>query len=192
MRNKLLQLFFLTLPFMASCQKYLNKYNVQIGASPTFIFNSNAGSPKVNYFKEWTFAFNVATSIHSRIQIGVNSMTIFHTDYSSGLYKRAYINSLFSQYSISSSKKFNLYAEGSLSRGNYCTCGLRFPYQRNKLNYLGMGLGMNYKLTKSLYLDFGFNNYIITNQIKGKYNFTQYIIGLNYIFNFRERVRSNG
>ena len=87
-----------------------------------------------------------------------------------------------------SSQKSNVFVELSGNKGNYCTCYPNFPYTRENLYYLGIGGGVNFRLHKQFFLDIGFTNYDILNNIKEKYNYTQYIIGINYLINFRKKI----
>jgi len=53
------------------------------------------------------------------------------------------------------------------------------------LSYLGIGGGaqlpLNF-LSKNIFIDLAFFNYTILGKVDFKYNRTQYIIGINYVF----------
>jgi hypothetical protein len=77
-------------------------------------------------------------------------------------------------------KKNSFLLEAGLMYGNYCTCEDDDPFKRDGLYYLDLGGSFEMQLSKRIYLDMGFNVYNILNDVKGKYAYTQYIVGLNY------------
>ncbi len=190
MKNLILTLIALHTYLQAESQGYLHKKNIQFGTSATYIWDKQEKNLNSNHFQELTLAFNVATSVHPKVQIGVNYLHIYHTDYLSSKFNQSKILGIFGQYSIWTHPNANIFVETSFSHGNYCTCDPNLPYTKNQLNYLGFGMGYNRRLLKNIFLDVAFNNYNILNSFKEKYNYTQYIIGLNYILNFKETVHS--
>jgi hypothetical protein len=173
-----------------NAQAYLNKKNIQFGTSATYIADQNEKNINGNSFQELTLALNIATSVHPKVQIGINYLHIYHTDNVSSKFNQSSIIGIFGQYSVWSRQNANIFVETSFNHGNYCTCDPNLPYTKNQLNYLGFGAGYNRRLRKNLFLDLAFNNYNILNSFKEKYNYTQYIIGLNYILNFKQTVQS--
>ncbi len=172
-------------------QNYMAKRNIQFGTSLTYIRETDPiniyGLRQQNL--NWTF--NIATSITPRIQLGVENMHIFFAELTEPKLVQANLFGIFGQYSILTDKKTRVFLETSLHRGNYCSCD-PFPYRKNNLMYYGFGTGLNYYLGKGLILDLGFHNYEIFQKIPRKYNSTKYVVGINYLLNFKNIVRSNG
>lgn len=189
MKNYIVYFLLFVANISIDAQQYMKRSNIQVGTSGTYIWELER-SVQGKQFQEFTFAFNIATSVHRKVQVGINSMTIFHTDFNTSKFNRSNITGIFGQYSLYSTAKKNLFVELSANRGNYCTCDPTFPYTRKNLNYIGIGAGANIHLYKQFYLDLGFSNYNILNKFKEKYNFTQYIIGINYLINFKTTVRT--
>ncbi len=158
--------------------------NLTAGSSLTYIWNSNVSDYPVgkNFYEEYTWNLNIATSINKRIMAGFQVLNIF----TSGTHvnnENYLMYGFFSQFDFFSKKKVSLFAELSINRGDYCTCGHIDPYRKNNIWYMGFGGGLEVPIktiSENLFLDLSWINYQILNKIKTKYNFTQYIIGLNY------------
>ncbi len=187
MKYYIIIIFSLTVNATIFSQKYMKPLDIVIGGSPTLIRNDER-SVQGKRETELTLAFNIATSLHERVQIGINSMTIFHTDFNTSKTNVSRILGVFGQFSMFSSQNGNIFMELSGNKGNYCTCFPNFPYKLENLYYLGIGAGANFRLYKQFFLDIGFTNYDILNNIKEKYNHTQYIIGINYLINFKKKI----
>jgi len=155
------------------------------GLSLTYIWDyDNTGSLTDYRYNEYTWNLNAAVSISKRIYSGVQVMTIFisGTRVDGDNYS---MYGLFGQYNFTPKKKSRFFIETSFNQGNYCTCGKLDPYKKDDLLYWGLGIGLEKPLksiSKSLYLDLSFVNYTILDNLQDKYNYTQYIIGLNYRF----------
>jgi len=157
-----------------------------IGSSLTYTNYANVTDYPTgeHLYKEFTWNINLATNISKRVNLGIQVLNIYtsgtHIDNSNYL-----IYGLFSQYNFLGGKKTptKLFIEGSINKGNYYTGGTLDPYLKEGLYYVGCGMGLDIPLrniSKNLFLDVAFMNYWILNDIFDKYNYTQYIIGLNY------------
>jgi hypothetical protein len=158
----------------------------KVGTSLTYIYNSNKNDypPGEHLYEEYTWNVNFAASINKYLDVGLQFMNIFTsgTHVNNNYYQ---IYGTFAQYDLlaNRSPRFSLFLESSINRGNYCTAGHLDPYEKNNLWYAGLGGGFELPadfLLSGLGIELSFFNYQIINQIQTKYNFTQYIIGLNY------------
>jgi len=167
-------------------QNFLNGFIV--GTSLTYIWNSNKKDYPVdeNFYEEYTWNINFATTLNKRMIAGIQVLNIFtsgtHVENNNYL-----IYGIFTQYDFLAkrNKKTALFLEMSINRGDYCTCGHLDPSRKTNLWYHGFGGGIELpikQISEHLFLDLSFYNYIILNKIKTKYNYTQYIVGLNYHF----------
>jgi len=174
--------FFITIVFLFTFftihAQNLGKH-LTFGTSITFILDNPTSNPSDFFYKEWSWNKNIAVSLTNRWDVGISHINIY-TVGSSLLRERYQLVGLFTQYNFSPKKKNKLFAETSWHLGNYCTCGLDDPYKLEKLNYLGIGGGYELNITKNLYLDLAFNTYFILKDVPRKYNYTQYVVGLNY------------
>jgi hypothetical protein len=135
-------------------------------------------------YNEYTWNFNAAFSIAKGLLAGGQIMTIF----ASGTRienEFFHIYGAFVQYDFFAytKSKASLFIETSFNTGDYLTAGWEDPYRREGLYYYGFGGGLELplsKVSKRLFLDLSFYNYHILNKIHDKYNYTQYIVGLNY------------
>lgn len=160
-------------------------------SSFTYIFNSKTISfdDKYNVYHEKTWANSLALNLNKSLYFGIDylymwtSGSAYENIISNNNY---YLYGLKFQYDFIPQYRDMLFAEASLSYGNYCTCGKLDPYKLDGLVYLGMGVGYDLPITKMLAFRMGFNNYLILNKVEGKYNFTQYILGLAIKLNREE------
>lgn len=168
---------FLSNSFSQNKESYLFK-KVIFGSSVTYIWDSYDNS----FFQEYTWNVNGAISLNKRLFLGVQALTIYAKD-SKSEWENYYIYGVLGQFNLLQSKEYRAFIETSVNKGNYCTCGVEFPYLKDNLYYFGLGAGFDIPLkfiSENLYIDMSFYNYTILNKIKTKYNYTQYIIGLNY------------
>lgn len=159
---------------------------VTVGTSLTRI-RDKYETPSIYDYYEYTWNTNLAIDIAKRWRIGMQYMALWtkKDKVSDGNY---FILGTFSQFNlIPRANKARLYIEGSLNMGNYCTCEPNSPYLRDNLYYYGLGAGIDWELTKWVRLDLGFFNYNIINKFTEKYNYTQYIIGLDFPFLLKKK-----
>ena len=172
----------LTLSVQAQHGKYFAK-NLILGSSFTWKWTDN-NNPAIRYsFNEYTWNINMAVSLNKRMYLGLQLLNIYTKGSKQDLEKyRVY--GMFAQYNVLRQTAHRLFAETSINRGNYCTCGDFEPNRRNNLYYWGIGAGYDLPLKKipGLYLDLSFIHYLILNSVEDKYAYTQYIIGVNYRF----------
>ncbi len=156
----------------------LNK--VTVGTSLTLI-RDEITEPFRYINDEYTWNTNLAIDLNKRLRVGLQYMSLWtrKDQVRDGNY---FILGTFGQFNIlPRADKARLYIEGSLNTGNYCTCRPN-PYLRDNLYYYGLGAGVDWAIAKWVHLDLGFFNYNIFNKFDGKYNYTQYIIGLDFPF----------
>jgi len=164
---------------------FLNK--VEFGTSVTYIWDSPISD---NYFfQELTWNVNGSISISKYMNIGIQSLVIFATSYIPPDTANYNIVGVFSQFNVLNQKEVRIFGEVSLNKGDYCFCvkGNIYdePYRKAGLNYIGYGFGIEmpiFKNNKHLIFEAGFHNFLILNRIKYKSNYTQYILGVNYVF----------
>jgi hypothetical protein len=76
--------------------------------------------------------------------------------------------------------------------GNYCSCSPGFSLRKKGMSYYSVGGGMNIILTKRFLLDLGFTFYNAIKKESPLHGHTKYVIGINYLINFKKTVYSNG
>lgn len=172
-----------------SCFKQsVNKTHKQLGGiiagtSLTYIKNKDKSPNAIegDAFREYSWNINVATHISNRFRLGINTIQIFTKSPSEGK-NNYYLLGAFVQYEpFSPDKKSHFLLETGLMYGNYATLEPYNPYPREGLIYLDAGVTFEWKLLKNIYIETGFNVYPMLNKINGKYSYTQYVLGLNYI-----------
>jgi hypothetical protein len=171
-------------PSKLSAQKGNFARSATVGSSYTYIFDRRMVD--VNTFSryhEFTWNTNIAIEVLPKWYLGFAYMDIrTYSTRNRGQRGKHNMTSIFSQYDIFTHKSKRFFAEAAYSYGNFCTCGLKDPYKLSGLNYLGLGAGVELPLYKKLKLDIAFSNHVILQDVKRKYNFTQYVVGLNYRF----------
>jgi len=165
----------------------------RVGSSFTRIGDVNGDkSEGIHYLNESTLNVNVAMSVTKKLWLGLQIKPVFTKQYAYGtINKSVYnFNGIFTQFDAINKNGFRLYLESSVNLSNYCTCAKENPWddpiKKNGIFFLGFGAGLelnlNPKKGKNIYLEVAFFNYLILNDIQFKYNYTQYILGLNYKF----------
>jgi len=155
------------------------------GTSLTYIWNQDEFG-KI-FYSEYTWNINAAVSFINRFWLGVQTMPTFTRNDFGGITTRNNYSmfGVFAQFDFLVIDRWKLYAETSYNYGDYCTCGYAEPYRKVGLSYLGIGGGaqlpLNF-LSKNIFIDLAFFNYTILGKVDFKYNRTQYIIGINYVF----------
>jgi len=171
--------------------KYFLNYFVA-GTSLTYIYDNSHPEyypDKKHFYKEYTWNINFAAIINKRITTGIQVLNLF-TEKTFGEKNNYNIYGIFSQYDFFPKLKTSLFGEMSVNIGDYCTCGTLDPIRKKNIWYYGFGGGAEFplkKISEHLFFDLSFINYIILNKIKTKYNYTQYIIGLNYHFGKKQK-----
>lgn len=155
-----------------------------VGTSLTYIFDFAdpvASFPEGYIYHEYTWSVNLAMDLNRRFRIGLENKTLLTRSPLSG--KNTYFMAgVFGQYDFLTQRKggFRFFPELSFHYGNHCTCEPDDPHRVDGLYYIGFGLGLNWPVSKRMLLDFAFNNHEILNKHPYKYNYTQYIIGIDY------------
>lgn len=166
-------------------QRYFADYMI-VGSSVTYISDSDENESNRSYYdvyNEFTWNINVGIRLSKRFFSGIQVLNIYASEKNTP--KNYYsIYGLFTQFNVLNHKTHRLFAEVSLNMGDYFTGG-DTPHEVDGLYYFGLGAGydMPIKWINNLYLDLSFLNYRVFNNIEGKDNYTQYVIGLNYRLN---------
>lgn len=162
-----------------------------LGTNLTYIWDAayvNGNRIRGNTFHELTLHVNVATPLSQRFRLGFDYLRQFFRDPFAGS-DRSWMAGPWLQFNFLGPKWKSRYSGKALDRifleiggykGNYCTCDPDNPYRLEGLNYIGFGGGVDLKLKPWLHLDLAFTNYQILNRVVGKYNYTQYILGLDF------------
>jgi len=175
------------------CFSQTNEYflsTFRVGTSLTYIWNVGDETEEFELL-EYTWNINGSVYLSKRIQTGVQALLIFNHRRQSD-WTKYHIYGLFGQFDFFPNQKCRLFIETSINRGDYCHSGSGDPYRVDNLYFWGHGIGGDFPLrgiSDRLYLDFAFINYIIINDIEKKYNYTQYIIGLDYIIGKKVKER---
>ncbi len=168
---------------------YFNK--VVLGTSLTLIPNlyDNLNAPKQeSKVFEYTWNTNLSLEINKLFRTGFHYMYIVEkSKYFDN--QKYFMAGTYIQFNPLGKKTppNRVYIENSLNIGNRCPCRIDKPYKLDNLKYWGLGLGADLKLTNWLHLDLAFHNYIILNKIQEKYNWTQYIIGLDFPISIKKK-----
>ena len=158
------------------------------GISLTYMPFFETPDPLVKY-DELTLNANALYSINNTHNIGVQFLKIWTrgSAYNFSDEKNSYFMAgAFYQYNLLPQRTYRLFPELSINYGNYCTCGSLDPYEKPGLVYLGFGMGMDHKIYKDLFIDFGFHVYRPIARAKNEapvYSYTQYVLGFSYLIN---------
>lgn len=154
----------------------------RVSAAALYIFADPLASlPEGYIYHEYTWSANLALDLNQRFRVGAENKTLFTRSALSGN-NTYFMAGVFGQYDFLTQRKggFRFFPELSFHYGNYCTCDPGDPHQVNGLVFIGFGLGFNWPLSKRLLLDIAFTNHEILNKNPYTYNFTQYIVGVDY------------
>ena len=156
------------------------------GTSLTYILHNNETFQGANYH-EFTWNNNIAVNLNKSLYFGLGYMYL-HTQGSTVFpysdHKETYnLTTAFLQYDFLPKQKDRLFFEASWSYGNYCSCGNEDPFKVEGLHYLGLGGGYELPISDRFSLDLAFMLYESVNyEDVQRFNYTQYIIGLNFDF----------
>lgn len=156
--------------------------NLILGSSLTYIWDpayTSLNSTETHRYEEFTWAVNLATDLSRRVRVGVDHKSLFTRSELSGENHYS-MTGVFTQFNLLPRKRTRLFLSAMLYNGNYCSCDPDDPYLRKNLFYYGLGWGVDIRLMRGLYLDLAWENMNIFNNVHGKYNYTQYIIGLDF------------
>ncbi|HIP37346.1 MAG TPA: hypothetical protein EYG85_10875 [Crocinitomix sp.] len=192
MKN-ILFVWFIILNFNVFTQKNEDTYflkSFKVGSSLTYIWDDgNYSVPGLYRYNEYTYNFNVETSLDKKTRIGFQLLSIYANTFKGGLTTKnnfLFYGMLLKRVLITK-RIYNFYIETSVNRSNMASDFIKEePYTRDNTYHLGLGGSVDFYLLRKKYhtlsLELGFYNYIILNKIVAKTNFTQYIVGLNYRF----------
>ncbi len=162
---------------------YFNK--IVIGTSLTLLPDEyedfNAPKQKASIL-EYTWNTNLSLEINKFFRTGFHYMYILEK---SNYYdKQKYFKAgTYIQFNPLGKKTppHRIYIENSINIGDKCSCGNDKPYRVDNLKYWGLGFGGDIEIKKWLHLDLAYHRYIILNKIENKYNWGQYILGLDFV-----------
>jgi len=158
------------------------KFGERFLYSTSFVWIANKGYYKEYWHHEFTWYNSLSLNINKSIYIGIHYLMMFtkgsvlYLDKPGETYG---IYGLVLQYDFLPGFENRLFFESSINKGDYCTCGNDDPYRLSDLTYLGLGFGYDFPLYKRISFRIGFTNYLILETVKEKYNFTQYVLGVN-------------
>lgn len=172
-----------------------------IGSSLTYIWDfsqTTQASPTPKY-NEYTWNNNIALRLSRNMYFGLSYLNIYTNgsiiQRNQNKWNHYSIIGLFTQYDLEDTFRRiaklpqhertsyrRAFIEISGNLGDYCTCGQEDPYRHKNLFYYGIGAGYEFPIINSVYLDLSFMSYYLTIKNTDKYAYTQYVIGINYIF----------
>mgnify|MGYP001158827855 CR=1 FL=1 len=161
-----------------------NPKGVLVGSSFTYIFDNSRNGIVEGKFREYSWNINMVTFLPKRFRAGVNSIQI-STQVPDGTKNNHFLVGGILQHEMPLTKNDFFLLETGLMTGNYCTCGAFDPVKNEGLMYLDLGAAFEFRIFPKTYLDLGFNVYQILNDVEGKYAYTQYVVGLNYLIGKR-------
>lgn len=135
-------------------------------------------SDKFNYH-EFTWATSALIKLSKYYRVGFDFKKIFTRARVRGN-NNYFLFGLPNQFTFLHQPKFFLYATAGPYIGNYCTCGEDNPYKVKNLWYLNYGVGFNLRINEKFRANLGFTNANILSKTPGRYNFTQYLVALEY------------
>lgn len=177
----LLILLFCIVVLPAKSNQIFAQDSTDLGSNRIFLSTSLSykWEPDFGRFHEFTYNLGVGYSLNPRWNVGVSALRLWVSDTISGV-NTYLIWGPFAQYNISVSPNSRLFVEGGLYAGDFCNCGDNFPYRSPGNFYWALGGGFTHRIKGNLFMEVGFHSFNIFNAIPKKYNFTQYIIGLEY------------
>lgn len=168
--------------------------NFTVGLSAGYLWDIDGLKAEgIHNYNEFVWNLSASMRVSKRFWAGIQLNPIFTFEsYNGGTFeKKIYqFNGLFTQFDFLYERSFRFYAETSLNVSDYCTCDTVNPYyspnRKKGLIFWGGGIGIEYILNKNgkknLLVEVSVFNNIILQKIPYRYNFTQYLVGLNYRF----------
>jgi hypothetical protein len=160
--------------------------SLTVGTSYTYIWDRSNLAQGVNpiSYQEHTWNANIALEILPRWHFGLMYLNVNTTsELNAERRARSQLFGVFNQFDIlpiKEKRRSRIFGEVQYLYGDHCTCGELDPFPRSGLHYISLGGGVEIPLYKQLRLDLAFYSANILNDVPLKYNFTQYVIGLNY------------
>jgi hypothetical protein len=194
MRPKIILLGSFFINLYISGQDSLPKNNalvksIVVGTSLTYIPDietiNGIDQPGKYGYHEFTWATNIAADFSKYYRTGIDLKLIYTRSTLTGN-NRYYMIGWFNRFKFYQSKNLIAFASVGPYFGNYCTCGADNPYRVDKLAYINYGPGLSVKLNNYFWANFEFTNANIITKIPARYNYTQYIIGLNYVISTKK------
>lgn len=137
-------------------------------------------------YHEFTWATSALIKLSKYYRVGLDFKKIFTRARLGGNHDY-FLLGLPNQLTFLHQPKFFLYATAGPYIGNYCTCGEDNPYKVKNLWYLNYGGGFNLRINEKFRANLGFTNANILTKTPGRYNFTQYLIALEYQLFMKEK-----
>jgi hypothetical protein len=140
---------------------------------------------KRNYV-ETNLHFAALTNVSKYWKVGIqyNYLT---TRFNGKSVDNYFIAGVLGRYDRPLGKRFRIYGDLTLSKGNYCTCVhdvriVEMPFKEENLTYVGAGLGLAFKVYKPLWINIALNHHAIMDKTFDNYNVAQPTIGFQLHF----------
>jgi len=158
--------------------------SLTLGTSYTYIWNRTELAPNFRpiTYREFIWNTNIALEVFPKWHLGFMYLHVNTISEVNTIRRQQHnIFGLFSQYDLYTTEdNWRVFAEVQYAYGDFCTCGNLDPYREQDIHYLGLGLGGEVPISKRWWLDLAAYSSLILNDIPSKYNFTQYVVGINY------------
>jgi hypothetical protein len=139
----------------------------------------------IHPFFENSAHIGIMTNVSRYWRVGLNYNYLW-TKFHKQLMGEYFIAGLNARYERPLAERWNIYGDVLLQTGNYCPClkDVRnpdeFPYKQDKSWYGGFGVGVNYKIRRSLHLNLAVNRYMLLGSKVYSYDYAQPILGLQW------------
>lgn len=162
-----------------------NAQSLKSGISLTYVHDSEIDLQEIG-LHVLTTNVNLAYEVSPMLNIGLQYRDILSLGSAynfSDEKNRYYTTGLLLQLDLLPNMETELFPELSINYGNICTCGHLDPFEQAGIVYLGYGFGLDFPLTKRLFLDTGLHWYRPITEIQ-QYDKVWagggYILGLSY------------
>jgi hypothetical protein len=140
---------------------------------------------KYNYV-ESNLHLAVLTNVSKHWKVGIQ-YNFLTTRFNGKTLDNYFIAGVLGRYDRLLAKRFRVYGDITLSKGNYCTCVKdvridEMPFKKENLTYIGAGLGLGFKVYKPLWINVALYHYAIIDKSIDNYNVAQPTIGLQLQF----------
>ena len=136
---------------------------------------------KYNYYEN-SLHLAILTNVSKYWLVGINYNYLW-TRYKKQTLDNYFFAGINGRYERSIDNRIRFYGDILAEMGNYCSCvkDVRFdnmPYKIENSFYYGVGLGVNYRINKSIGLTVGHNRYYLIGKKYDSYGYGQLILGI--------------
>ncbi len=141
-------------------------------------------------FWEFTFNGSVYTNLNKHFLFGLSYSHLW-TRFNQKTLGKFFIAGLMGRYNYALTDKINIYGDVGYHVGNYCSClndvrnSTEFPFKREDMRYLSLGLGANIQLYKSLWLKVGGMGFLWLNNADNVYYYGHNLPTIGLQLNFK-------